>query len=61
MPDPSAPVDIRCTCGALVARKVHGGIEIRCRRCRHAVVVLGRALADGEVEVAMCPPPRTHP
>lgn len=31
--------DVRCLCGSLLARLVPGGVELRCRRCKRAVVV----------------------
>jgi hypothetical protein len=31
--------DCRCRCGSLVARIVHGGVEIRCRRCKRDLLV----------------------
>jgi phage FluMu protein Com len=31
-PNPD-PDDVRCECGRLLARKVPGGIELKCRRC----------------------------
>ena len=35
-PPPSA---CRCTCGALMARLVSEGVEIRCRRCKRTHVI----------------------
>lgn len=48
--------DLRCTCGALVARRVAGGVEIRCRRCRRTVLVPDGL--NGDVQVDPCQPPR---
>ncbi len=31
--------DVRCGCGNLLARLVPGGVELKCRRCKRAVVV----------------------
>ena len=31
--------ELRCTCGSLLARMVAGGIELKCRRCKRAVIV----------------------
>jgi hypothetical protein len=31
--------DLRCGCGSLLARKVQGGVELKCRRCKRTVVV----------------------
>ena len=31
--------ECRCNCGALLARIVDGGIELKCRRCRRTVVL----------------------
>jgi phage FluMu protein Com len=39
---PAAPnenAEVRCVCGSLLARKVPGGYELKCRRCKRAVVV----------------------
>lgn len=30
---------LRCPCGSLLARHVPGGIELKCRRCKRAVVI----------------------
>lgn len=39
------PEEIRCECGRLMARKVPGGLELKCRRCgrllRLTIEVLG--------------------
>ncbi len=29
----------RCECGQLLFRRVKGGIEIKCRRCKRVVIV----------------------
>ena len=34
----------RCSCGALLARLVSGGVEIRCRRCKQTQII---ALEEG--------------
>jgi phage FluMu protein Com len=31
--------DGRCECGQLLFRRVKGGIEIKCRRCKRVVIV----------------------
>jgi hypothetical protein len=36
--------ELRCDCGSLLARRVEGGVELKCRRCKRTVVV---PLADG--------------
>lgn len=33
------PKDIRCGCGRLLARRIPGGIELRCPRCKERFVV----------------------
>ena len=42
-PEPDA--DIRCECGRMLARRVPGGVELKCRRCgrllRLTIEVLG--------------------
>jgi len=52
--------ECRCTCGSLLARLVDGGVELKCRRCKRAVLLplaggappplarRGRALPLGE-------------
>ena len=39
-----AAADLRCDCGSLLARRVAGGVELKCRRCKRTVVL---PLADG--------------
>jgi hypothetical protein len=36
--------DLRCDCGSLLARRVDGGVELKCRRCKRTIVL---PLADG--------------
>jgi len=31
--------ELRCLCGSLLARRVPGGVEVKCRRCKRAVVL----------------------
>ena len=31
--------DLRCDCGSLLARRVAGGVELKCRRCKRTVVL----------------------
>lgn len=31
--------DCRCLCGSLIARRVSGGVELKCRRCKRCLVV----------------------
>jgi hypothetical protein len=40
----AAAADVRCDCGNLLARRVEGGVELKCRRCKRTVVL---PLADG--------------
>jgi hypothetical protein len=40
----AAGADVRCDCGNLLARRVEGGVELKCRRCKRTVVL---PLADG--------------
>jgi hypothetical protein len=35
-PDPG---DCRCHCGSLLARRVSGGVEIKCRGCKRLMIV----------------------
>jgi hypothetical protein len=30
---------LRCHCGSLIARRVEGGVELKCRRCKRTVVL----------------------
>lgn len=53
---PTDPADVRCECGALLARKVPGGLEIRCRRCRRSVLILLSDLASGPRVLSLCAP-----
>jgi len=39
-----AAADFRCDGGSLLARRVAGGVELKCRRCKRTVVL---PLADG--------------
>jgi hypothetical protein len=36
--------ELRCGCGSLLARRVEGRIEVKCRRCKRTIVL---DLADG--------------
>ena len=40
----AAGEDVRCDCGNLLARRVEGGVELKCRRCKRTVVL---PLAEG--------------
>jgi hypothetical protein len=40
---PNATAEVRCVCGSLLARKVPGGYELKCRRCKRSVVVSDEA------------------
>jgi phage FluMu protein Com len=31
--------EVRCDCGSLLARLVAGGVELKCRRCKRAIVL----------------------
>lgn len=39
--------DLRCGCGSLLARRTPAGIELKCRRCRRALLL--RLGPDGAV------------
>lgn len=41
--------DVRCSCGSLLARWVCHGLELKCRRCRHLVLV---GVQEGNATVA---------
>ena len=36
--------DLRCGCGSLLARRVAAGVELKCRRCKHTVLL---PISDG--------------
>ena len=39
-PDPVATDDLlRCSCGALLARWVAAGLELKCRRCKRTTLI----------------------
>jgi hypothetical protein len=48
------PGDLRCECGALVARRKPEGIELKCRRCRRSLLL--RLEADGGVTICVSAP-----
>jgi hypothetical protein len=33
--------ELRCDCGKLLARVLHGVLELKCPRCKHVVLVVG--------------------
>jgi len=35
----SADGAFRCVCGSLLARRVPGGVELKCRRCKRVLVI----------------------
>ena len=40
LPEAHEPqAECRCLCGSLLARLVEGGIELKCRRCKRALVL----------------------
>jgi phage FluMu protein Com len=47
---PSQPDEIRCDCGRLIARRVPGGIELRCSRCKERFLI---ALTEDDSEVSL--------
>lgn len=53
----SSPNDeLRCDCGRLVARRVSGGIELRCGRCKARLfIALGSDDVVGRLRVVRCP------
>lgn len=47
-PAERGPGDVlRCACGSLLARWVPEGIELKCRRCKRAVVIPLQEAATG--------------
>ena len=49
------PPELRCTCGALIARATASGIEFYCRRCKRAVMIPFKELAGREHLVRFFP------
>lgn len=44
--------ELRCPCGALVARLVDGRIELRCRRCKRVEwIEIGPVRADQKIAI----------
>ncbi len=37
--DHSARCELRCGCGSLLARRVSGGVELKCRRCKRTLIL----------------------
>jgi len=35
--------ELRCACGSLLGRRVAGGIELKCRRCKRTLVLAAKA------------------
>lgn len=50
--DPAQPADnaLRCACGSLLARFVHGKLELKCRRCKRTVMVALEHDADSSAD-----------
>ncbi len=42
--DHAARCELRCGCGSLLARRVSGGVELKCRRCKRTLIL---PLLDG--------------
>lgn len=42
----AAGAELRCCCGSLLARVVAGGLELKCRRCKHATVLSAADVAQ---------------
>lgn len=40
-------VDVRCTCGNLVARWVNGRVELKCRRCKRRIYLSAPPREEG--------------
>ncbi len=47
----------RCSCGALLARIVREGLEIKCRKCKSIVVISHAELAEMYRSQGLEPPP----
>ncbi len=39
--EPATKGDLRCDCGKLLARVLHGVLELKCSRCKRVVLVAG--------------------
>lgn len=46
-PKPNDPDDIRCECGRMLARRVPGGVELKCRRCGRLLRLTIEVFEDG--------------
>jgi hypothetical protein len=66
--DGASAGDLRCDCGKLLARVLHSVLELKCPRCKRAVLVVGgqryqpigaSPCTCGEAPVALSPRPRT--
>ena len=53
---PPASNDCRCLCGSLIARRVDGGVELKCRRCKRVVLVPWEEDEAGSDATAPSPP-----
>lgn len=47
----------RCSCGALLARVVREGLEIKCRKCKTIVLITHGELAEMYRSQGLEPPP----
>ena len=39
---------LRCECGSLLARFIHGKLELKCRRCKRTVMVTVEHVSGGD-------------
>jgi hypothetical protein len=62
--DPAAG-DLRCECGKLLARVIHSVLELKCPRCKRAVLLVGgRRYEEAGVVPCVCgegPSPNPRP
>ncbi len=54
VPASSAPDELRCACGKLLARLTDAGIELKCPRCRSIEVIAWSAVSDERKQEEGC-------
>jgi|GEM_PF-6624869 len=53
--DEASAGDLRCECGKLLARVLHSVLELKCPRCKRAVLVVGgRRYEEAGVDSCAC-------
>lgn len=58
----TAPDDLRCKCGKLLARVLRQVVELKCSRCKRVVLVVnGRRYAESGRGACICVEPEQRP